>query len=71
MLQNPYLESILDAKIGVDPAENEPSKVSAPNRTVFSVNILSAAPGGRRGRGLDEPAGLRDGALHCGGLRCI
>ena len=39
MLQNAYL----DAKIGVDPAENEPSKVSAPNLSVVRQYTESLA----------------------------
>ena len=43
MLKNAYL----DAKIGVDPAENEPSKVSAPNLSVLRQYTESGgeAPG--------------------------
>ena len=56
MLQNAYL----DAKIGVDPAENEPSKVSAP---VLSVNIPRAQEAGRRARGeFRGGRGARDAA---------
>ena len=39
MLKNVYL----DAKIGIDPAENEPSKVSAPNLSLVRQYTESRA----------------------------
>ena len=53
MLQNAYL----DAKIGVDPAENEPSKVSAPNLSVlrqYTESLQEPADLRRERRGLDH-----------------
>ena len=49
MLKNAYL----DAKIGVDPAENEPSKVSAPNLSLVRQYTESPSPRNllRRARG--------------------
>ena len=44
MLKNAYL----DAKIGFDPAENEPSKVSAPNLSVLRQYTESRSLGGRQ-----------------------